>query len=428
MDTLTSTIESAIQSKDYAALSGVFSEFGSTSWRTVGQGEQRSLAAHFILMAVTTSAFLPSAFKNSEMCETFVLALSHLPASVDQAADNTLRQGLFAYMVSASDPDYSAAARILAGMRMEQDSESAYYMTPAARTDVYVKIAECFLADDEIAESDAAVQKAGQVVQSIPDKGQHVALILRYKSTYARVLDANRKFLQAAQRYHDLSMSASDVIDADDLLQLLGRAATCAILAPSGPQRQRVLGHIFKDDRLRQLDGLDDFQTHSTILKKMYMHHILREFGAWRKGCCAPEASFAVTNPCCLHSYLCAIGPTELTKFEASLADHQKAVMGDGLTIMERGVVEHNMVAVSNLYRSIYVKELARILGVDERKAEKIAASMIMEGSLHGSIDQVDGLLEFEPDESAGQLWDRSITSFCLELNAVTDTVKAISQ
>ncbi len=86
--------------------------------------------------------------------------------------------------------------------------------------------------------------KAGTVVESIPNPESHVALILRYKSTYARVLDANRKFLQAAQRYHDLSQTATDMIDADDVLNMLGRAATCAILAPSGPQRQRVLGHV----------------------------------------------------------------------------------------------------------------------------------------------------------------------------------------
>lgn len=67
---------------------------------------------------------------------------------------------------------------------------------------------------------------------------------MRYKSTYARVLDSNRKFLQAASRYHDLSQSSTDVIQAQDLLIMLGRAATCAVLAPSGPQRHRVLGLV----------------------------------------------------------------------------------------------------------------------------------------------------------------------------------------
>jgi COP9 signalosome complex subunit 4 len=93
-------------------------------------------------------------------------------------------------------------------------------------------------------EADSAVTKAGSVVESIQNPEQHVALILRYKSTYARVLDSNRKFLQAASRYHDLSQSSTDLIRSEDLLNMLGRAATCAILAPSGPQRQRVLGHV----------------------------------------------------------------------------------------------------------------------------------------------------------------------------------------
>jgi COP9 signalosome complex subunit 4 len=93
-------------------------------------------------------------------------------------------------------------------------------------------------------ESDSAVTKAGSVVESIAKPEEHMALILRYKSTYARVLDSNRKFLQAASRYHDLSQSSTELIRAEDLLGMLGRASTCAILAPSGPQRQRVLGHV----------------------------------------------------------------------------------------------------------------------------------------------------------------------------------------
>jgi hypothetical protein len=54
---------------------------------------------------------------------------------------------------------------------------------------VYVKIAECFLDKDAIVESDAAVTKAGFVVESIANPEQHMALILRYKLAYARVLD-----------------------------------------------------------------------------------------------------------------------------------------------------------------------------------------------------------------------------------------------
>jgi COP9 signalosome complex subunit 4 len=156
--------------------------------------------------------------------------------------------------------------------------------------------------EDENAEADSAVNKAGQVIEQISktEQHQHMALILRYKSTYARVLDANRKFLQAASRYHELSQSThTDLIDAEDLLTMLGNAATCAILAPSGPQRQRVLQSIANDPRLRSLESRSDFSSHGTILHKMYTHQVLR--------------------------------PSELKQFESSLKEHQKATMGGWL-------------------------------------------------------------------------------------------------
>jgi PCI domain len=85
------------------------------------------------------------------------------------------------------------------------------------------------------------------------------------------------------------------------------------------------------------------------------------------------------------------------------------------------------MIAVSILYRTVYLEDLARILGVSTAKAEKIAATMIMDGSLKGSMDQADGLLEFEVEETPDVAWDRSIETFCVELNHVTDAIKAAS-
>ena len=220
---------------------------------------------------------------------------------------------------------------------------------------VYVKIAECHLEKFDIAEADGAVQKAGSVLEQI-DVEQHQSLILRYKSTYARVLDANRKFLQAAGRYYDLSQ-AHDLVTPDELLLLLGRAVTCAILAPTGVHRQRVLGLVYNDQRLSQLDSITNFQTHSNILRKMYKNQVLR--------------------------------PSELTAFEASLADHQRAITSDGNTIVQRAVLEHNMVAASYLYNTIYFSELGALLGVTKQKAEKLASKMIIDGKLNGNIDQV---------------------------------------
>ena len=303
------------------------------------------------------------------------------------------------YHMIPTAPDYSTAARILGGMRMEgSDTAHIYFMDAVARTNVYVQMAECFLMDDQVAESDAAVQRAGAVVELIANKAAHQGLILRYKSTYARVLDANRKFLAAAQRYHELSQSSTDLIVAEDLLHMLGRAATCAILAPAGPQRARVLQVIAQDPRLAQLQQITEYATHPNLLRKMHYGQV--------------------------------IAKDELVQFAASLAEHQTAVMGDGLTIMERGVVEHNMIAVSKLYETLYLTELAHILGVPVPKAEQICVTMIMDGSLPGSsMDQVDGLIVFAAAahrSNNNNINTQALASFCHQLNDVTEQVQVI--
>ena len=59
MDALTGKIDTAIQDKDYVTLTAIFSEFSTPgSWLSVGQGEQRSLASHFIQKAVSTHSLL----------------------------------------------------------------------------------------------------------------------------------------------------------------------------------------------------------------------------------------------------------------------------------------------------------------------------------------------------------------------------------
>jgi COP9 signalosome complex subunit 4 len=93
------------------------------------------------------------------------------------------------------------------------------------------------------------------------------------------------------------------------------------------------------------------------------------------------------------------------------------------------GVLEHNMVAVSQLYSSIYFNQLGELLGVvDAVKAERVAAKMISDGSLSGSIDEVEGILYFAPSsvkKGSALHWDETITSFCVQLSKVTDAVRS---
>ena len=128
---------------------------------------------------------------------------------------------------------------------------------------------------------------------------------------------------------------------------MLGKAVTCAVLGKTGPQRTRLLGLLYKDDRLEALAMLQAFSSHPSVLRKMYTEQLLRI--------------------------------EELTVFEASLSPHQKAVTSDGFTVIEKAVIEHNMLATGKIYDNIRFYELGNLLRLDAARAEKVAASMITE-------------------------------------------------
>lgn len=69
--------------------------------------------------------------------------------------------------------------------------------------------------------------------------------------------------------------------------------------------------------------------------------------------------------------------------------------MSDGFTFLEKAIIEHNMLAIGKIYENIRLPELATILMIDERGAEKVAAAMISEYRMNGYIDQSGNLNTF---------------------------------
>lgn len=59
-------------------------------------------------------------------------------------------------------------------------------------------------------------------------------------------------------------------------------------------------------------------------------------------------------------------------------------------------MAEHNMIAISQLYKNIKIEELSRFLHVEPLKAELIAGKMISEGHIEGTIDQVSRFIGFK--------------------------------
>jgi COP9 signalosome complex subunit 4 len=137
--------------------------------------------------------------------------------------------------------------------------------------------------------------------------------------------------MNAARSYYSLSQEGHHGVQESDLMQLLTCAVTCAVLAKAGPQRSRLLATLYKDERSQRLENYE-------ILEKMFMDRILRK--------------------------------PEVEKFSQTLQDHQKAVTGSGFTVLEKAIIEHNMVAISRIYNNITFEELGNILEISAIKAE----------------------------------------------------------
>lgn len=65
-------------------------------------------------------------------------------------------------------------------------------------------------------------------------------------------------------------------------------------------------------------------------------------------------------------------------------------------TVLDRAVLEHNLLASSKVYNNITFTGLGALLDLTPSAAENMARRMIEQGRLKGAIDQVERLIWFE--------------------------------
>ena len=123
------------------------------------------------------------------------------------------------------------------------------------------------------------------------------------------------------------------------------------------------------------------------------------------------------------------IQQTEADAFASHLSAHQLARLADGSTILERAVLEHNLLSASQLYANISFAGLKDLLGVaEERQAQRVAAHMVSEGRLDATIDQIAGLIHFEGGGgkrgAAVAAWDAQIEGVCEQVNGLVDAIE----
>jgi len=96
------------------------------------------------------------------------------------------------------------------------------------KLETYLKIARLYLEDEDPVQAEAFINRAS-VLHS---QTQNEQLQIHYKVCYARVLDYRRKFIEAAQRYNELSYKI--IVAKSERLECLKKAMVCAILASAG--------------------------------------------------------------------------------------------------------------------------------------------------------------------------------------------------
>jgi len=272
------------------------------------------------------------------------------------------------------EEEWREAAKILIAIPLDTGQR---VLDSEYKVNIYVKIAQLYLEDDESVQAEAYINRAAELIHQVKDE----ELKLRYKVCFARIMDYKRQFMKAALRYYELSQ----IVGEQERLEALQYSVVCAILAPAGPQRSRILATLYKDERSSKIEIYN-------ILEKMFFERILRK--------------------------------SEVEKFTQLLKPHQLAVLSDGSTVLDRAVIEHNLLSASKLYKNITFTELGALLDIPAEKAEKVTSRMMVEDRLKGHIDQIEGLIIFEFHSTEPlQQWDSRIASACNSVNSILETV-----
>lgn len=276
------------------------------------------------------------------------------------------------------EEEWSEAARVLMSTSLESGQRS---VSDADKLRVYIRIVRLLLEDEESVQSETYYNRAALLIHSASDR----ETTLQFKLCQARISDYSRKFLEAASRYHELSYVGE--IDEEERRHMLTAAVTCAVLAPAGPNRSRVLASLYRDERSADLPTYN-------ILSKMFLDHILR--------------------PTEIKEFEKTLKPHQLAKIAISSNDRLASASNDGSytddnepatstrtgpsTVLDRAVMEHNLLASSKIYNNITFRGLGALLDLTPGAAENMARKMIEQGRLKGTIDQVDKLIWFESE------------------------------
>ncbi|TGZ58897.1 hypothetical protein CRM22_009371 [Opisthorchis felineus] len=295
------------------------------------------------------------------------------------------------------------AASVLAEIPLES-GQRTYAVT--FKMDIYLRIAEYYLKLQQISDAETYVNRASLLQPECEDQN----LLLRYKTAYAHLLDHKHRFLEAGQRYAELSIRFP-WMDEAERVSFLERALAAALLASAGHQRTRLLATLYKDERCQAFEAYP-------ILEKMYMGRLIK------------RCSLRSLGPLFEKFYPHLLHPPPATGATVSAGSKPPNTSSHSVQeLLERAVVEHNMLAASLIYNNISLANLGDLLEITATEAEAVASRMISEDRLMGQIDQIDGAIHFKVPTSGEDpvlaSWSGQINSLCTSVNRIVEGIEA---
>lgn len=297
---------------------------------------------------------------------------------------------LLADAYEASD-DYLEAAKTLSQIPLNSPQKQ---MSDEERGKIIIRTVRLYLEVGDPTSAETHLNRFKNIMHEVHDKES----LVFFQLSQARIYDSRRDFLAASMGYHDLSRIEN--IDHEEQMKTLSEATKCAVLAPAGPARSKMLKRLYDDDRAERLENY-------TVLENMHLTRL--------------------------------IPPRDVEAFAEGLAEHQMALLADGSTVLQRAMFEHNLLAVSKIYDSIHNTRLGELLGMDAAKAEGMTAGMIQQGRLLGRIDGIDGWIFFEAGEATGESsvssaagqggvmkqWDSNVEGLTRDVESVFSAIQA---
>ena len=211
--------------------------------------------------------------------------------------------------------------------------------------------------EENTADANYQLGKVGQLSGEALDT---LELQLRFNVCLAREQDLKRNFLAAALNFFRLSTSPG--VDDADLLELLRMSTICAVLLDAGPRKARLVATLMKDPRMNP--------------DSVPLYDLLSSFHEGK-----------------------IVKLEALKALEKLFRVHQLVKGQFEMTLLERVTIEHNMLSFGQYFENISLDRMASMVGLDHGTTQDILAQMIEGGRLEAVIDEIEGFVEFEPQD-----------------------------